>query len=306
MAVAEKSRLTVRATWDDDGVSGYRFLKGHGTENDFVLLPDHDGSIHGALAPERVAALCDRRAGIGADGVVRVIRTAALAEHDPAVLSTGSTAGDDLPEWFMDYRNGDGSIAEMCGNATRVFARHLLDEGLVPAGEPVRIATRAGIKTVTRDGDIFTTEMGTPTIGPSSTITIGHQGWPATNVDMGNPHAVAFLDDLAEAGKLLEEPGYDRSVYPRGVNIEFVVRVGERHVAMRVHERGAGETRSCGTGACAVLVATAISDDQRPVGQPVTYRVDVPGGELTLTWTPDDHVLLAGPAAIVAEGTTSL
>jgi diaminopimelate epimerase len=282
-------------------VSGYRFLKGHGTENDFVLLPDHDGSIHGALEPERVAALCDRRAGIGADGVVRVIRTAALAAYERAVAE-----GEDLPEWFMDYRNADGSTAEMCGNATRVFALHLLSEGLVPADEPVRIGTRAGVKTVTREGDVFTTDMGTPRLGASSTVTVGHQGWPATNVDMGNPHAVAFLDDLADAGRLLEEPGYDRSVYPEGVNIEFVVRVGERHVAMRVHERGAGETRSCGTGACAVLVATAIADDARPADEPVTYRVDVPGGELTLTWTTDDHVLLAGPAAIVAEGTSTL
>lgn len=280
-------------------MSGYRFLKGHGTENDFVLLPDHDGSIHGALAPERVAALCDRRAGLGADGVVRVIRTTALAAYEP------TAAGQDA-EWFMDYRNADGSIAEMCGNATRVFARHLLDEGLVPADEPVRIATRAGVKTVTRDGDTFTTDMGTPRLGASSTVTVGHQGWPATNVDMGNPHAVAFLDDLADAGRLLEEPGYDRAVYPHGVNIEFVVRVGERHVAMRVHERGAGETRSCGTGACAVLVATALADDARPTDEPVTYRVDVLGGELTLTWTPDDRVLLAGPAEVVAEGTTSL
>ena len=280
-------------------MSGYRFLKGHGTENDFVLLPDHDGSIHGALAPERVAALCDRRAGLGADGVVRVIRTAALAAYEPTVAEQDA-------EWFMDYRNGDGSVAEMCGNATRVYAKHLLDAGLVPADQPVRIATRAGVKTVTRDGETFTTDMGVPVLGPSSTVTIGHQGWPATNVDMGNPHAVAFLDDLADAGRLLEEPGYDHEVYPHGVNIEFVVRVAERHVAMRVHERGAGETRSCGTGACAVLVATAIADDARPGGAAVTYRVDVPGGELTLTWTPDDHVLLAGPAAIVGEGTTSL
>jgi diaminopimelate epimerase len=280
-------------------VSGYRFLKGHGTENDFVLLPDHDGSIHGALAPERVVALCDRRAGLGADGVVRVIRTAALAAYEPV------EATDDAPEWFMDYRNADGSTAEMCGNATRVFALHLLTEGLVRDDGPVRIATRAGVKTVARDGDVFTTDMGTPRLGASSTVTIGHQGWPATNVDMGNLHAVAFLDDLADAGRLFEEPGYDRSVYPEGVNIEFVVRRGERHVAMRVHERGAGETQSCGTGACAVLVATAIADE-RPAGEPVTYRVDVPGGELTLTWTADDHVLLAGPAAIVAEGTTTL
>jgi diaminopimelate epimerase len=283
-------------------VSGYRFLKGHGTENDFVLLPDHDGAIHGALDPDRVRALCDRRAGIGGDGVVRVIRTAALAESEQAHV--GSDA-----EWFMDYRNADGSVAEMCGNATRVFALHLVTEGLVDPARPIRIATRAGVKTVTRDGDIFTTDMGEPVLGASSTVMVGHQGWPATNVDMGNPHAVAFLDDLGEAGSLLEEPAYDRAVYPHGVNIEFVVRRGAGHVAMRVHERGAGETRSCGTGACAVLVATVLADGAAPGGAPVedtTYRVDVPGGVLTLTWTTGNRVLLAGPAAIVAEGTTTL
>ncbi len=285
-------------------MSGYRFLKGHGTENDFVLLPDHDGAIHGPLAAERVAALCDRRAGIGGDGVVRVIRTAALAAYDAAAAALSGEA--DAPEWFMDYRNADGSVAEMCGNATRVFARHLLEEGLVPAGQPVRIGTRAGIKTVTRDGDTFTTDMGVPVLGPSSSVRIGHVGWPATNVDMGNPHAVAFLDDLSEAGSLLEEPAYDHEVYPHGVNIEFVVRRGARHVAMRVHERGSGETRSCGTGACAVLVATALADDARPTDEDVTYRVDVLGGELTLTWSTDGHVHLAGPALLVAEGTSTL
>src|ERR1700755_42668 len=104
----------------------YEFLKGHGTENDFVLLPDHDGSLHGDLSVERVRALCDRRAGIGGDGVLRVIRTAALS------VELLETTGRDLPEWFMDYRNADGSLAEMCGNGVRVFAEHLYDEGLVP------------------------------------------------------------------------------------------------------------------------------------------------------------------------------
>lgn len=282
----------------------YPFLKGHGTENDFVLLPDHDGARHGALAAERVRALCDRRAGLGADGLVRVIRTEALAAFEPGVLELADGA-----EWFMDYRNGDGSVAEMCGNATRVFARHLVEEGLVDAAAlegGFAIGTRAGRKAISWDGRCFTTDMGRPVIGSTSEITVGPRGWKALAVDMGNPHAVVFVDDLADAGSLLEEPGYDREVYPHGVNIEFVVRSGERHVGMRVHERGAGETRSCGTGACAVLVAAALADESRPTDAPVTYRVDVPGGELTLTWTAEDHVLLAGPAEIVARGETTL
>ena len=113
------------------------------------------------------------------------------------------------------------------------------------------------------------------------------------------------VDDLADAGHLREVPSYDAAAYPDGVNIEFVVRRGERHVGMRVHERGVGETRSCGTGAGAVLVATARADGY-PGGRDTTYRVDVPGGRLELTWTADDRVLLAGPAVIVARGTTSL
>jgi diaminopimelate epimerase len=120
---------------------------------------------------------------------------------------------------------------------------------------------------------------------------------------MGNPHAVAFVESLDEAGPLLEEPGYDRAVFPDGANVEFVVRRGDRHVAMRVHERGSGETRSCGTGACAVMVATALVDGAER-GTP--YTVDVPGGTLEVTWTDDDRVLLTGPAVLVADGTTDL
>ena len=130
--------------------------------------------------------------------------------------------------------------------------------------------------------------------------------WAARHVDVGNPHAVAFVSSLDEAGPLLEPPTHDPAIYPDGVNVEFVVRRGERHVAMRVHERGSGETRSCGTGACAVMVAAAVADDNRPAGSDVAYRVDVPGGTLTVTWTADDRVLLTGPAVIVASGVTDL
>jgi diaminopimelate epimerase len=269
---------------------GYGFLKGHGTENDFVLLPDHDGSVHGDLSVERVRALCDRRAGIGADGVLRVIRTTALASP---------VETDDLPEWFMDYRNADGGAAEMCGNGIRVFARHLVDEGLVPAGRPIRIATRSGVKTLTPDGDLWTADLGAATVLGETEVSVGDRSWPATHVVVGNPHAVVVVDDQAEAGRLHDEPADDASRFPDGVNVEFVVRRGADHIAMRVHERGSGETRSCGTGACAAAIAVAADGPGR-------WRVDVPGGTLQVSRDDQGRVSLTGPAVIVARGETDL
>src|SRR5689334_22689099 len=265
----------------------FPWLKGHGTENDFVLLPDHDGTIHGELDGAFVAALCDRRRGIGADGVMRVIRTEALGE---------TSAG----EWFMDYRNADGSVSEMCGNGIRVFALHLVQQGLVDPAEPIVVGTRGGDKVITLDGDLFSVDMGTPEVLGVSKVSAAGNTWEAQEVRTGNPHAVAFVDQLDDAGSLLTQPDYDASVYPEGVNIEFVVRQGERHVAMRVHERGSGETRSCGTGACAVAVAAAAADG---ADRPTTYRVDVPGGTLHVSWNADNHIVLTGPAEIVARGT---
>lgn len=275
----------------------YPFLKGHGTENDFVLLPDHDGTVHGELAAERVRALCDRRAGIGGDGVLRVIRTAAVGE---------AGAGQDAA-WFMDYRNSDGSVSEMCGNGVRVFGRHLAEQGLVDPSQPVPVATRAGIKVLTfaggtTDGEI-TVDMGIPKVLEQTSVGVGERTWDAVHVDMGNPHAVAFVDDLADAGPLLEAPTHDPAAYPAGVNVEFVVRRGPQHVAMRVHERGSGETRSCGTGACAVMVASALADG---AARDTAYRIDLPGGTLRIAWTADDRILMTGPAVVVAEGTTDL
>lgn len=276
----------------------YPFAKGHGTENDFVLLPDPDGTVHGALDADRVRALTDRRAGIGGDGVLRVIRTAdfdRLHQRDPA-------AGQDA-EWFMDYRNADGSISEMCGNGIRVFGRYLVEEGLAAAEGPLPIATRDGVKTLTFERDSITVDMGAPKVLGESIVGVGGWEWPAQHIDMGNPHAVAFVDDLADPGPLLEPPSHDPAVYPHGVNVEFVVRRGTHHVAMRVHERGSGETRSCGTGACAVMVASAL-DDGADRGTP--YRVDLPGGTLEIVWTTDDRILMTGPAVIVGRGTTAL
>jgi diaminopimelate epimerase len=200
---------------------------------------------------------------------------------------------------FLDYRNADGSLAEMCGNGIRVFARHLYDEGLVPADRPVSIATRSGVKTVTREGELFSADVGQASVLGETKISVGERTWSGTHVVVGNPHAVVLVDDLAEAGSLLEEPTYDESLYPDGLNVEFVVRRGPDHVAMRVHERGSGETRSCGTGACAAAIATA------PAG-PGRWRVDVPGGRLEVARDDAGHVHLIGPAVIVARGTTSL
>ncbi|WP_435190874.1 diaminopimelate epimerase [Streptomyces sp. bgisy126] len=276
--------------------SPLRFLKGHGTENDFVIVPDAENALD--LPPAAVARLCDRRAGIGGDGLLHVVRSAAHPEARHLA---------DEAEWFMDYRNADGSVAEMCGNGVRVFARYLEHAGHVTAGE-VAVATRGGIKRVHLDKDgSVTVAMGRAVLPEAAaTITVDGRSWPSHNVNMGNPHAVAFVEDLDHAGTLFTEPAYaPASVYPDGVNIEFVVDRGPRHVAMRVHERGAAETRSCGTGACAVAVATARRDGADPAetGTPVTYTVDVLGGTLVITEHPDGRIDMTGPAVIVAEGT---
>ncbi len=269
----------------------FAWAKGHGTENDFVLLPDPDGTVHGDLDPAFVAALCHRRRGIGADGVMRVVRSEAAADAPPGA------------EWFMDYRNADGSLSEMCGNGVRVFARWLAEEGLVDPSEPLPIGTRGGVKLATYDrggragGDI-SVDMGVPEVRGGTWVEVAGRRLDAVHVDTGNPHAVAVVDDLDAFGPL-GLPGYDVDLYPQGVNVELVQRRDWRHVRMRVHERGSGETRSCGTGVCAVAVAEATAEG---AARPATYRVEVPGGRLAVTWRDDDHVVLTGPAVVVARG----
>ncbi|MEV6702566.1 diaminopimelate epimerase [Streptomyces sp. NPDC051453] len=271
------------------------FLKGHGTENDFVIVPDPENALE--LPPAAVAALCDRRAGIGGDGLLHVVRSA--AHPDARHLAPEA-------EWFMDYRNGDGSIAEMCGNGVRVFAHYLQRAGHVGEGD-LAVATRGGVKSVhiDKEGDI-TVGMGKAVLPEGDvTVSVADHSWPARNVNMGNPHAVAFVDDLSQAGNLFTAPPFTpATAYPDGVNVEFVVDRGPRHVAMRVHERGVGETRSCGTGACAVAVAAARRDGLDPAvtGSPVTYAVDLPGGRLVITERADGEIEMTGPAVIVAEG----
>ena len=272
-----------------------RFAKGHGTENDFVLLPDPERALD--LTPELVRRITDRRAGVGGDGVLRVVLAAVDPEGAPM---------SDRARWFMDYRNADGSAAEMCGNGIRVFARFLVSEGL-ETGREFAVATRDGVKAVRLEDDgQVTVDMGPVRLpGSDRTVRVGDRTWPAVEVDVGNPHAVVFVDDLAEAGPLSAAPVVEPA-FPDGVNVEFVVARGPREVAMRVHERGVGETRSCGTGACAVMVAAARRAGEQPAGHPpgvgLSYAVDVPGGRLTVTERADGRVELTGPAVLVAAG----
>jgi diaminopimelate epimerase len=172
------------------------------------------------------------------------------------------------------------------------------------------VATRGGVKTVhiakAESGGEITVGMGKALLPEGDvTVTVADRRWPARNVNMGNPHAVAFVDDLADAGNLYDPPPFSpASAYPDGVNVEFVVERAPGHVAMRVHERGVGETRSCGTGACAVAVAAARRHGADPAetGAPVTYTVDLPGGRVVITERPDGEIEMTGPAVILAEG----
>jgi diaminopimelate epimerase len=272
------------------------WLKGHGTENDFVVVPDPDGTRD--LDATEVAALCHRRSGLGADGVLRVVRATAL--DDPMAKA----AAADGVEWFMDYRNADGSVSEMCGNGVRVFVRYLVREGLADPAGPIPIGTRGGVRLATVcDDDRIGVDMGPVAVDGSTRVTVDGRDREATRVSVGNPHAVVFVDDLAEAGALLEPPGHDATHFPDGVNVEFVVRTGEHAIAMRVHERGSGETRSCGTGACAAAAAFARAVDLAP---PASVDVRVPGGDLEVVLRPDGDVELIGPAVLVAEGSWPL
>jgi diaminopimelate epimerase len=294
---------------------GVRFVKGHGTENDFVLLHDPDGDLQ--LSASTVARLCDRRSGLGGDGVIRVVRSRALPDGD----------GQDA-EWFMDYHNADGSPAQMCGNGTRVFAAYLEAAGLItlPDGGAVRIGTRAGVKTVRREGASYVTDLGpwflpggadaaargadsevsvtgTPLAAPGTAL-------PALSVDLGNPHTVVALPapDQLTAADLRSAPVVT-PLPADGSNVELVVPLHDAtahvgHLAMRVHERGVGETRSCGTGVVAAAIAARAWGGEQA---PSVWTVDVPGGRLSVT-LPEGSLLaggsaeLAGPAVLGISG----
>ncbi|MCP2256785.1 diaminopimelate epimerase [Streptoalloteichus tenebrarius] len=265
---------------------GVEFVKGHGTENDFVVLPDPEGVLD--LTDRRVRALCDRRRGLGADGVLRVVRAShvddAPSDVDPSC-------------WFMDYRNADGSAVEMCGNGVRVFATYLVSAGLAEPGEVV-VGTRSGPRpTRVRADGVVTVGMGPARVTGGSTASLGGTSFPGFVVDVGNPHLACLTDFPVAEFDLSDQPSYDTSVFPRGVNVELVNALDARTLRMRVHERGVGETRSCGTGTVAA-VAAALHASGEHTGR---RTVHVPGGTLEVEITEDGSTL-TGPAVLVARG----
>ena len=297
------------------------FAKGHGTENDFVILPDPDGELD--LTPALVRRLCDRRAGIGADGVLRVVEievlAAALTESGPGAFRAAGEADDLLasaaatalaapvtaaeaasgltPQWFMDYRNADGSVAEMCGNGVRVFTRYLIEHGLAH-GPEFAIETRGGIRLVRAEpGGQFTVDMGPATVLGAGRASVGGAGCEGLRISVGNPHLACVVDTPLDSYDFSAPPVLDAAAFPDGANVELVRLTGERSAQMRVYERGSGLTRSCGTGAVAAAVVAAEAVGERGG----TWAIRVPGGDLTVT-LDRETTLLTGPAVIVAEG----
>ena len=280
-----------------------RFAKGHGTENDFVILLDPDGSQR--LTAGLAARLCDRRAGIGGDGVLRAVRTSAQGAAGPGDAASGHGRGANAvagpgveAEWFMDYRNADGSLAEMCGNGIRVFARYLAQHGFV-ADPEFTVATRSGPRRVRvgAGGDVAADMGGVAVLGPGSAVVAG-RAYPGLRVSVGNPHLACLVEDPLASFDLSRPPGLDPGQFPQGGNVELVRVTGARSVAMRVHERGSGETRSCGTGAVAAAAAAAATANGHGGN---TWQVAVPGGRLAVTLEAGG-AWLTGPAVIVGEG----
>lgn len=251
---------------------------GHGTENDFVIIFDPLEEL--SLSSEQVAKICNRASGIGADGVIRITRPDG--------------------KWFMDYRNADGSLAEMCGNGIRVMARYLVvnghqGEGLFP------IQTRDGAKflRVPADGDISVNMGQVNDEGDIVSVAVNDHNYSARHISIGNPHAVAFLEDLEQLGSLGQAPEVTpTSIYPEGVNVEFVEIKSSDTVIMRVHERGSGETRSCGTGTCAVALAATIYTRGH---LPARWIIKPPGGTLIVDIDGHSNATLTGPAELTKD-----
>ena len=279
------------------------FAKGHGTQNDFVVLPDLDATL--TLTPTAVAALCDRRRGLGADGVLRVTTAgAALAAGVLDRVPDGVRADD----WYMDYRNADGSTAQMCGNGVRVFAHYLRASGLESRDEFV-VGSLAGPRPVVlhradaTNADI-SVDMGKANrLGPGQAV-VGGRVFSGLAVDVGNPHLACVDPALTVAGlaalDVAAPVDFDQAQFPDGVNVEVLTAPADGAVSMRVHERGVGETRSCGTGTVAAAVA-ALADTGAATG---TLTVRVPGGEVVVTIT-DATSYLRGPSVLVARGEIS-
>ena len=286
------------------------FTKGHGTGNDFVLFADPDGEID--LTSAQLVALADRHFGVGGDGVLRAVRSKNIAEGAAAL------AEDDGAEWFMDYHNSDGSVSEMCGNGIRVFTRFLIANGLASLGpgETLPIGTRGGVRDMQANLSGFQVDLGRWRLDGSEPLVRARElpvQRPGLGINIGNPHVVVALASDAELDALdLSYIPILEPEAPEGANVEFVVpadplvKDGVGYIRMRVHERGSGETLSCGTGAAAAALATRHWAGK---GAPNQWKVEVPGGTLGVRMFPTEdgeHVALSGPAELVFEGDLSL
>lgn len=272
------------------------FSKVHGCGNDFVLIEDLAGVVE--LSAALVRAVCARHHGVGADGVIRL-----------------APPQDRRSDVFMDYRNADGGVVEMCGNGVRCVAAYILDHGLL-SGDVVRVGSRAGVKTVhvtQRDAAGRVTEtrvnMGAPR--PTGEVRLrvptleravapGAEDVVATTLSMGNPHAVLLVEDVSKAPVTEWGPRIEHDVaFPDGTNVEFIEVASPSVVRGRIWERGVGETKASGTGAAAMAVAAHLLGR---AGRQV--RVDLPGGSLEVDWD-DDTLWVQGPAVEVYSGSFS-
>jgi len=285
------------------------FTKGHGTGNDFVLVLDADGEL--ALSSKQIAKICDRRFGIGADGFIRVVKSAKLPEGKEIL------AIEPAAVWFMDYYNADGNAAEMCGNGVRVFARYLLDRGLakIEGGSTLAVGTRAGVKDLTQGSNGFAVDLGRWKL--TTEFTVEAKGIevarPGQGIEIGNPHVVVALSSDAELRelKLFEAPVVEPKP-ENGANVEFVVpsepmiQNGVGYFSFRVHERGVGETLSCGTGIAAAALATRY---WAGASAPNQWQVQALGGLVAVRMfaTEDgEHVSISGPAELTFDGEINL
>ena len=277
-----------------------QFSKYQGLGNDFLMLDGRGASSTDAsygLTPERIQRLCDRRFGVGADGVI---------------LALPPRQGGELR---MRIFNADGTEPEMCGNGMRCLARFLTDsDGDVP-GRQWQIETLAGriVPELRQDGSIRV-DMGAPFLDPEAiptTLPCGDNGLAQGNLEvagssfavgaagMGNPHVVIPVDDVEAVD--LERYGAAFEVhpaFPARTNVHFVQVISRTHLMMRVWERGAGPTLACGTGACATLVVAHLLGLAERCA-----RLDLPGGPLEIDWDgASGHVFMAGPAVAVFDG----
>ncbi|MEO7349986.1 MAG: diaminopimelate epimerase [Terrimesophilobacter sp.] len=285
------------------------FTKGHGTGNDFILFADPQGTVN--LSPDQVRALCDRHFGIGADGIIRAVRSRNLPDGAAALEE------DSAAEWFMDYTNSDGTLSQMCGNGIRVYTKFLLENGLVELGhgDTLPIGTRGGVRDVQGNASGFQVDMGRWRLEGGEPLVRARNlkvARPGLGINVGNPHVVVALssEEELEAADLTWIPVLEPEA-EHGTNVEFVVphdplvKDGVGRIRMRVHERGSGETLSCGTGAVAAALATRYWAGSSAPNQ---WRVEVPGGTLGVRmWPAEDgeHVSLSGSAELVFDGMVS-